>query len=171
MKTWIITSIALAGLGIGCVLLLRRKAQKDKEAAQTQTRNGPKGQTVEEPNWMDPFDMNYADAVKQWFAPRRVSEIDPGKATELAKSLKAARGASWYNDDDEEAVDRVFGKRIEDKVEVAGLSKAFYERYGLDLWNHLKSFLSDSELEYYVKKHIRRLPDYRHQNSAHLPSQ
>lgn len=117
----------------------------------------PSAQIVKEPNWRSPFDMRYEIDVAQWLTPKRAKTISKEKALRLAEQIKSSKGI-W--NDDEKAVQQAF-KSLADKVEVAGLSRVFYERYKLDLWEFLRSFLSQREMERYVHKHVRGLSDYR----------
>ncbi len=76
-----------------------------------------------------------------------------------------AKGASWYEDDDEDAVGEVFQKLIKDGIQVANMAQKFYWLYKKDLWEYLNSFLSESEMEEYVTNPVRSLPPYRLKNN------
>ena len=115
---------------------------------------------VKQPNWRSPFDMRYADDVLRWVAPRKLKMLDQQKALQLAEKIKQAKGR-WFEDDNEDAIEQVFSKILEDKVQVALLSKFFYQRYKLDLWEYLRSFLSAAEMDRYVHTPVRSLPNYR----------
>lgn len=114
---------------------------------------------VTEPNWESPFDMNYARDVAQWLAPKAVKTLSQDKAFHLATKLKTAKGR-WYTNDDEAAVYEVFAKQLKDKVEVANLAKVFWQRYKLDMWEYLNSFLSKREMESNVHEPVRKLAPY-----------
>ena len=86
--------------------------------------------------------------------------LDQQKALQLAEKIKQAKGR-WFEDDNEDAIEQVFSKILEDKVQVALLSKFFYRRYKLDLWEFLRSFLSAAEMDRYVHTPVRSLPNYR----------
>jgi len=118
-----------------------------------------KANTLSEPDWNNPFDMNYEQDVKAWIHPKRVYTLKKEYASQLASQLKKAKGG-WL-DDNEEAVYDVFAKKIKSKVHVANLSKAFWNDHKKDMWEHLKSFLSNSEMEKYVHAPVRKLPNYK----------
>ncbi|WP_062062693.1 hypothetical protein [Aquimarina longa] len=111
---------------------------------------------LEEPNWKDPFDMKYTKDVKDWLR-KPIKELSPKIAKQYARNLKNAKRR--FNDD-EAAVGRVF-KRLKDKTQIATLSKAFFDLYKVDMWKHLDSFLSTKEMERYVSRFKRKLPNYR----------
>ena len=73
------------------------------------------------------------------------------------RSEKLAKGT--FNDN-EEAIKDVFGKKLRDKTQIASLSKAYYQLYKKDMWQHLNSFLSQSEMKEYVSNYVQRLPNY-----------
>ena len=61
-----------------------------------------------------------------------------------------------------DAIKNIFGKKIQHKTDVASMSKAFYNEYkGKDMWQHLNSFLSNSEMKSYVWKYVNQLPNYK----------
>jgi len=87
-----------------------------------------------------------------------IKELPANTATLYARQLKNAKGRL---NDDEEAVAQVF-KKLQDKTQVASLSRAFYFNHGRkDMWQHLRGFLSDSEMKTLVSDPVRRLPNYR----------
>ncbi|MFC4633501.1 hypothetical protein ACFO3O_06260 [Dokdonia ponticola] len=165
---WMIGGSVLAVSGIGLYLLLSKKkkiAQKgsismgnsvfpkqDTPASVTQTAT-----VKEEPNWGKPFNYGYIDDVKAWVAPKTLKELPRVKAIALAKKLKEAKGT--FNDD-EKAVGNVFGKLLRDKTQVCSVSRAFYDVYKKDLWQHLDSFLSVKEMQTLVTNPVRKLPNY-----------
>ncbi|MDN5201243.1 hypothetical protein QQ008_07715 [Fulvivirgaceae bacterium BMA10] len=126
-----------------------------------ETATGNKGTTISEPNWNNPFDMNYENDVKKWVSPKGVLVLNNTEAGKMAQILYKAKGSGWWSNDDEEAVKKIFLKRLRDKVQVANLSRAFWFRYKKDMWEYLNSFLSNSEMEGYVHKPVRNLPKYR----------
>ncbi len=165
------TAVALGGLG---VYLLRsnkkartqgygNRARKDKPAGSpgggVPTSRDTLGGAITEPDWNNPFDMHYEEEVKQWVSPKGIVVLNQEEARAMAKALYEARGA-WWQDDDEATVNAIFGKRLRDKVQVANLSRAFWQQYKTDLWEYLHGFLSDGELERYVQGPVRNLPDY-----------
>ena len=171
---WTLGGLGVAGLGIGVYFLwYKKKRPKPWTPHLTNPKNEntgigggisiPKsgGKPITEPNWNDPFDMNYSEDVKKWQAPRKVNELDPLAAKQYAKELKEAYGGAWYLNDDEKAVESVFAKKLQDKVEVSNVSKAFWNLYQKDLWEYLAHFLSKRELEKYLQKPVRELPGYR----------
>ena len=159
----------LAVSGIGLYLLLSKKKKKNSQSEIATTADGmfPKQNTPqsvtqkatvkEEPNWNKPFNYGYIDVVKAWVAPRTIKELPRAKAVELAKVLKDAKGT--FNDD-EKAVGNVFSKQLSDKTQVCSVSRAFYDTYKKDLWQHLDSFLSVKEMQTLVTSPIRKLPNY-----------
>ena len=162
--------ITLGVVAIGGVFIYshqkakKKKLSRSKPKPQTISQSGS-GSTVSEPDWGSPFDMNYADEVIRWMAPRKVIQLSPARASQIAEKLYKAKGASWYEDDDEEAVWEVFQKLLRDGVQVANTSRKFYWLYQKDLWEYLSSFLSESEMERYVAAPIRNLPPYRLNNN------
>lgn len=140
-----------------------RKPKRNKTAKSSVPKLTP-GQTsdtkiVTEPNWELPFDMNYAKDVAQWLAPKEVKTLNWDKALHLVTKLKTAKGR-WYTNDNEAAVYDVFAKQLQDKVEVANLAKVFWQRYKLDMWEYLNSFLSKREMESNVHEPVRKLAPY-----------
>ncbi|MEM9884336.1 MAG: hypothetical protein AAF849_00470 [Bacteroidota bacterium] len=126
----------------------------------TSTTTSSPSRVVTEPNWRDPFDMNYAKEVANWLSPKRVLFLDKSKALNFAKSIKNAKGA-WYENDDEQIIEQIFGKELKDKIQVANLSQIFWELYQQDLWEFLKSFLSSREVDHYVSQNVQKLAAYR----------
>ncbi|MEN0050042.1 MAG: hypothetical protein AAF806_23465 [Bacteroidota bacterium] len=124
------------------------------------TTTSSSSRVVTEPNWNDPFDMNYAKEVASWLAPKRVLFLDKSKALNFAKSIKNAKGA-WYENDDEQIIEQIFSKELKDKIQVANLSQAFWELYQQDLWEFLKSFLSSRELDRYISQNVQKMATYR----------
>jgi len=153
-------------IGIGVFVALSRKRNQNKTSTMStsttigngvQVTTGNVGTTKQEPNWNSPFDMNYLTDVQKWVAPKGIQILDEASAKKLAKIIKEAKGT--FNDD-EDAVKDVFGKKLRDKTQVASLSKAFYKLYKKDMWQHLNSFFSQSEMKEYVSKYVNRLPNY-----------
>lgn len=136
----------------------------EKPKAQGYTPSGA-GSTVSEPDWGSPFDMNYAQDVARWLAPRRIIGMNPGQAAHFAEQIYLAKGGSWYEDDDEEVVQSIFQKQLRDGIEVATVARKFNWLYKQDLWEYLQSFLSEGELENLVSLPVRSLPPYRLSNS------
>lgn len=179
---WIIGSVGVVGLGVGSYFLFfhnKNKPGSDKygnlklkgkgkdakvsggvEGGVETTKEG-QATTVTEPNWDNPYDMNYENDVKSWVKPKKIYVLKKSYADKYAKELKEAYGGAWYNDDNEDAVKAVFSKKLKDKVHVANVSRAFWNNYKKDMWEYLANFLSSSEMEEYVHKPVRRLPNYR----------
>ena len=162
---WTIGGVGIAGLGVGAYFFIKRR-KKSKEISFSTISNsgkpvkvirGGSATPVEEPNWKNPFDMNYIKDVKKWLGRKQIKELSSSEASKYALQLKRAKGR--FNDD-EEAVERVF-KRLRDKTQVATLSKAFYFKHKKDMWQYLRGFLSDSEMKKLVHDPVRRLPNYR----------
>lgn len=163
---WMIGGAGFGVIGIGAFVMLSRKSNTTNSTNQTvttsigngvQVTTGNLGTTKQEPNWNSPFDMNYLTDVQKWVAPKSIQLLNDASAKKLAKIIKEAKGS--FNDD-EDAVKAVFGKKLRDKTQVASLSKAFYQLYKKDMWQHLNSFLSQSEMKEYVSKYVNRLPNY-----------
>ena len=163
---WMMGGAGAAVVGIGVFVTLSRKRTQPKSnntVSTTSIGNGVQvttgnvGTTKQEPNWNSPFDMNYLTDVQKWVAPKGIQLLDDVSAKKYAKIIKEAKGS--FNDD-EDALKSVFGKKLRDKTQVASLSKAFYQLYKKDMWQHLNSFLSQSEMKEYVTKYVNRLPNY-----------
>ncbi|GAL74605.1 hypothetical protein JCM19275_3460 [Nonlabens ulvanivorans] len=163
---WMIGGAGLGVIGIGVFVTLSRKRTKQQSLQSTTTAyigtgvqviTGNVGSTKQEPNWNSPFDMNYLTDVQKWVAPKSIQVLDEASAKKLAKIIKDAKGT--FNDN-EEAIKDVFGKKLRDKTQIASLSKAYYQLYKKDMWQHLNSFLSQSEMKEYVSKYVQRLPNY-----------
>ena len=178
---WVLGSIGVAGLGTGIYFLFfkdKKHPDSDKygnlklKGEGKDSKGGIKGgiqttkegqaSAITEPNWKNPYDMTYAIDVREWVNPKKVYVLKKSFAEKYAKELKSAKGLPWYmgGNDNEEAVKNVF-KRLKDKVQVANLSKAFYDDQEKDMWEYLVSFLEDDEMEENVYKHVRKLPNYR----------
>ena len=115
---------------------------------------------VTQPNWNNPFDMNYKTIVERWVHPKQVRALAETQTVAFAKKVYGAKGGFW-GDDKEEVIALIFGKQLQDKVQVAQLSAAFWALYQKDMWEFLRGFLSDKELENLVHKPVRLLPKYR----------
>lgn len=168
---WIVGGGSLAVIGIGALVFFSKKKDKNKQSgfnmqsSQSAIGNGVKVNTSgsasikSEPNWNKPFNMNYLKDVQNWVSPKSIHVLDALAAKKYAKIIKQAKGT--FNDD-EDAIENIFGKKIQSKTDVASLSKAFYSEYqGKDMWQHLNSFLSNSEMKAYVWKYVNRLPNYK----------
>ena len=160
--------LAVSGIGLYLILSKKKKASTQGSIATANgifpRENGSQSQSVtqtatikEEPNWNKPFNYGYIDDVKAWVAPKRIKQLPKVNAIALAKKLKQAKGTF---DDDEKAVGNVFGKLLRDKTGVCSVSRAFYDVYKTDLWQHLDSFLSDKEMQTLVTNPVRKLPNY-----------
>ena len=138
------------------------KTAKEEKSGSTGTGIGTAtGSTLSEPNWNNPFDMNYEQDVVRWVKPKRIQLLHPSEASQLAQALYQAKGFSWWANDDEQAVKTIFQKRLKDKVQVATLSRAFWVKYKKDMWEYLNGFLSKTEMDSYVHQPVKRLPNYR----------
>ena len=134
-------------------------SSKPKPAGNT-SPSSPTKPALTEPNWGDPFDMHYEQDVQRWVAPQALVSISSEEANAWAKSLHEAKGSNWWKSDQTDTVENIFGKQLRNKVQVAQLSRAFWDRYQLDLWQYLDSFLNDREMESYVQDPVRNLPNY-----------
>ncbi|WP_245591205.1 hypothetical protein [Aquimarina latercula] len=163
---WVIGGAGVAGLGVGIYFFVKKGKSNTKisfssignKGKPVKVIQGGSATAVAEPNWNAPFNMNYIEDVKKWLGTKRIKELSASTAQKYALELKNAKGVF---DDDEKAVERVF-RSLQDKTQVASLSKAFYFNHGKkDMWQHLRSFLSDSEMKKLVKDPVQRLPNYR----------
>lgn len=163
---WVIGGAGVAGLGVGIYFFVKKGRSNTKisfsaggnKGKPVKVITGGSATPVAEPNWNAPFNMNYIGDVKQWLGTKRIKELSASAAKKYALELKNAKGVF---DDDEKAVERVF-RNLQDKTQVASLSKVFYFNHGKkDMWQHLRSFLSDSEIKKLVSDPVRRLPNYR----------
>ena len=160
----------VAVLGVSVFFMLSRKRKKNTSRTTisqgsdlgkgVQVNQGNVGTTKSEPNWDNPFDMNYVEDVQKWIAPKRIVLLDSNTAKKYAKILKNAKRTI---NDDEDAVKDIFSKKLRDKTQVASLSKAFWDSYKMDMWQYLSSFLSQSEMNNYVHRFVKRLPNYQPQ--------
>ncbi len=172
---WIIGTAGVAGLGIGGYFLWQKlkKPETDKYGNPLLKGEGTGGITggvetskeggtaITEPNWDNPFDVNYHTDVMKWVAPRKIYLLKSANAKQYAKELHDAWGGSWYINDDESAVKAVFSKKVSDKVHVSCVAKAFWETYKQDLYEYLANFLSEKEMQENVRKPVQALPNYR----------
>ncbi len=165
-KGWVITGVAVSITGIVAYVLWRKYQKNQTEEIQLGIASGSSkkvfqrtsGVPVTEPNWKNPYDMNYTRDVKNWLQGKRIKELNPHVALDYAKRLKTAK-QKW--DDKEEVVEWVFDQ-LQDKTQVASISRAFYKAHNkMDMWKYLRSFLSDSELKRYVHIPVRKLRNYR----------
>jgi len=174
---WIIGGISVVGLGIGAYFLFREepdpdadrfgnRAIKDKEKTGgleggVESNQTGAGVAVVEPDWDNPYNKSYWKDVKEWLAPKSIKLIPYKEAQKLAVKLKKAYGGAWYYDDNEEMVNNLFKNEVADKVAVSEVAYAFHHTYKKDMYDFLATFLDGSELEKYVKQHVRSLPNYR----------
>ncbi len=157
--------IGIAGLAIGGYFLFKHSKKEadislgsmSSTAKPVKINQGGRATALVEPNWNASFDMNYVNDVKKWLQGKPIVRLSQLQATKFAKQIKEAKRS--FNDD-EEAVAQVF-KRLQDKTQVADLSRVFYVQYKKDLYQYLRSFLSSSEMTDLVKKPVRNLPKYR----------
>lgn len=122
------------------------------------TSKGDQSAAVTEPNWDNPFDINYYKDVKQWVAPKTLILLKSTYAKQYARQLYGAKGIIKHDTD---TVYNVFSKQVKDKVQVSNVSEAFWNIYRKDLLEYLHSFLSESEMEKYVQSSVRNLINYR----------
>ena len=177
-KTISIIAYTLLGTSLALSLLWLTKLKVDRSdddpetPAPDQSNQNPDGPNLKsennqsqpsaiiEPNWLNPWRIEYAEEVKKWVAPKTIRGLTQSTATGLAKKLFEAKGGGWFLNDDESAVEEVFAS-LQDKVQVSVLSRTFFELYNRDLYDHLRSFLSSYELSHLVTTPIAALADYR----------
>ncbi|QKX04132.1 hypothetical protein HN014_04160 [Aquimarina sp. TRL1] len=165
----VVGGAGIAGLVVGIYFFVKKRKSKKEVSFSTLgnlestgkpvvVTGGGRATPVVEPNWNAPFNMNYINDVKKWLRGKRIKELPLSAARKYALELKNAKGLF---DDDEKAVERVF-RSLQDKTQVASLSKAFYfNNHKKDMYQYLKGFLSDREMKKLVKDPVRRLPNYR----------
>jgi hypothetical protein len=169
-------SLIAAGLCLYFFAIKEKKTETDKYGNKAKTKSKSNSSTkatgaVEisttaqasakiEPDWENPFDDDYADDVKKWISPKPLVILKNQFAQQYAKELFTAK-KGILEDDDEQAVFNVFGKKVKDKVHVSNVSRAFSNLYKKDMYEYLKSFLNDSEMEKYVHAPVRNLVNYR----------
>ncbi|WP_010182436.1 hypothetical protein [Aquimarina agarilytica] len=158
---WIVGGIMIPLLGIGGYAFYER-FRKNRRTSKPVTKKASlipmeTARTREVPNWLNAFDMKYLNDVQKWVAPKQIQVLAPDKARRLAKKIKNSKGV--FNDD-EKTIAQIFGKQLSDKTQVASLSKAFWDLYKKDLWEHLNSFLSQKELHQYVTRPVNKLSNY-----------
>jgi len=161
-KTYLIIGGSIVIVSLGVFIYFKKKKTKitssfDLSTGRVTHSSIPKGNSVVEPDWNQPFDQNYKQEVENYLK-KLVKSLDEMTALRYAKKIKEAKGR--FNDD-EKVIEEIFGKLLLDKVQISQLSKAFWKRYKKDLWQYLISFLSHSELTEYIRKPIRNLPNYR----------
>ncbi len=162
---WMIggASVAVIGVGVFWFFNNRLKNQNTSNLANSKLGLGTPinlkttAGVRQVPNWNNAFDMNYTDEVKRWLQPKSIVEISSTTAKKYAEQLKNAKGT--FNDN-EEIVKIIFSKHLKDKTNVSSISKAFLLRYKIDMWQHLSSFLSATELNQYVTQAVKQLPNY-----------
>ncbi|MFY0689148.1 MAG: hypothetical protein JXQ90_18405 [Cyclobacteriaceae bacterium] len=138
-----------------------RSTPGKQDYTDSNSRSSGKGTVITEPAWNRPFDMNYAADVRNWLK-KEIKTLPLTDAKRMANTLFKAKGNGWLSDDDEGAVKKIFMKQLQDKVQVSNLSAAFWNNHNQrDMWEHLRSFLSDWELENYVSKPVAKLDNYR----------
>lgn len=146
------------GVVVGLVLVLRAKAKteqkkEDAESFRQLLREtiiasslGALGQTAFNPEYL----KNLIDAGKQG-----IPILTPQKAKELAKDI--ADAWSWYNDN-EAAIYGVFEK-LNSRVKVSQVAKAYLEDEDTGLLGDLMSKLSEEEFTK-IKARLNKLKDY-----------
>ena len=162
---WMVGGLGVSVISIGGFMLFNKRLKQKKgsttiNGASSQGKGisiGTRGATKQVPNWDNAFDMNYTNDVKQWLSPKTILVLDQQSAKQFAKKIKEAKG---FFDDDEAAIRDIFSKRLKDKTNVSSISRAFWELYKKDMWQHLASFLSPSEMKKYVNQYVKSLPNY-----------
>lgn len=163
---WMVGGVSVTGLAFGGYLWYKNRQEQKNEmpmitnsskGKSTIVNTGGKKPPITEPNWKAPFDMNYLNDVKKWLQGKSIKELSIVQAKKYAEILKNAKGLI---DDDEDAVQKVF-RSLQDKTQVASISWAFYHNHKKDLWQYLRSFLSDREMKTLVTDPVKKLPNYR----------
>ncbi len=135
-------------------------SEGESDSAGDSEANRPTATTITEPNWSNPFDLNFMAQVKKWVAPVGISKLKDDYADGLAQQIYKAKGKWIISNDDEQAVENVFARSLKDKVHVSNLANAFYKRYQRPLKPFLESFLSEREMKKYVLQPIMKLDKY-----------
>lgn len=163
---WMIGGVGVSAMSIGAFVFFNRrlKQQKNRQTNISMPSNNSQpvsiartAATRQVPNWDNAFDMNYTREVQHWLKPKSIVLLNAQSAQKYAKQLKEANGR--FNDD-EAAIEAIFSKQLKDKTNVSSISKAFWELYKKDMWQFLASFLSPTEMNRYVSKHVKALPNY-----------
>lgn len=165
---WIISGIALTG-GVGAIFLFRKDRPKDQSSdgvggSGVWTVDNQTTGHITEPNWENPFHPGYMSDVIKWVKPKRIIKFIDDYALKLARALKKTKGRYWISRDNEKAVGTLFSKTLKDKVHVSNVAAAFLSEYKMELLPFLKSYLNTDEMERYVYKPVRQLPNYRESN-------
>lgn len=111
------------------------------------------------PNWEDPFDQRLEAAAAAYVKPKTLKTLTEAEAKSLAEKIWDAKADHFFDRHDRDAVKRVF-QSLSNKVEVATLSRVFYQAKKRDLWKFLDSFLDADELKTLVQHPISTLPHY-----------
>lgn len=161
---WMLGGLGVSVISIGGFMLLNRRLKRQKIGQDTTDSLKENSvaivtsvSTRQIPNWNNPFDMNYTKEVQQWLGAKPIVVLDTTTAKKYAQKIKKAKGL--FNDD-EATIKTIFSKNLKDKTNVSNISRAFWELYKKDMWQYLASFLSASELQTYVNKYVRSLPNY-----------
>ena len=104
------------------------------------------------------FDINYMNKVLQQVS-FTVLVIKKEVATRYAKQIHSA-WASWYQGGDNEAKVYAIFRQLQDKVQVAQVSKAYQDLYSKNLIDVLKERFSNTEIKE-VLAIVAQLPNYR----------
>ena len=108
------------------------------------------------------FDINYLNKLLQQVS-FTVLVIKKEVATHYAKQIHSA-WASWYQGGDNEAKVYAVFRKLQDKVQVAQVTKAYQNLYSENLIDVLKDRFSNSEIKE-VLSIVAQLPNYRTTNA------
>lgn len=108
------------------------------------------------------FDVNYLNKLLQQVT-FKVLVIKKEVASSYAQQIHSA-WASWYQGGDNEAKVYAVFRTLQDKVQVAQVSKAYQDLYSENLIDVIKERFSNSEIKE-VLGIVARLPNYRTTNT------
>ncbi|WP_010520474.1 hypothetical protein [Aquimarina agarivorans] len=157
--TYKISGISLAVLFTGVTAFSVRQRIRDHKTGillntiQSKINKGTKLLDAE-----NAFDIKYLDKVLEQVSAK-VLILQKKVAARYAKQIYSAWG-SWYEGGDNEA--QVYGifRKLQDKVQVAQVSKEYQELYATNLIDTLKERFSNAEIKE-VLRIVAQLPNYR----------
>ena len=154
MKTKQVVISAISISAFGLLIYLVTSTRKAGKADQLQKHSSP----IYIPNWNKPFNIEFADEVKTYLLPKRVSTLEPAKAYRLARQILSLKTVSRQIA--EQSIKQIFSS-LKSKVELSNLSAVFYKvSLGQDFYRFLESLLSNSSMQTFVKSRVDQLVNY-----------
>jgi len=157
--TYKVIGMSIGVLLLGTSAISFRQRKKDKKATdllgiiQSKLKPSSNGLRAEKA-----FDINYLNKLLQQVS-KKVLVIQKSVALQYAKQIQQAWG-SWYQGGDDEAKVYAVFRKLEDKVQVSQIAKAYQEVYAKNLIDVMKNRFSTSEIRT-VLKIVEKLPNYR----------